>query len=262
MRVANSPSGDSVVERVVRVLASFDDGRTAQTAAQIARRAGLPRTTAYRLVDELLGQGLLDRGEDGLLRIGLHLWELTTRGSRALRLRQAAMPAMRRVQDRVREHTQLGVLEQREVLFLERLSDPDAVSNVTRIAGRLPLHASSSGLVLLAHAPRELQEEVLGGPLPALTAATITDPGELRRRLAAIRRTGHAEAPSAVETVSTGIAVPVRADPRRSSPVVAALGVVVPRDAAARRLALEEIVAQLQSAAEEVARGLAHDPSR
>jgi DNA-binding IclR family transcriptional regulator len=180
-------------------------------------------------VGELVEVGLLERDEDQRVRVGMRLWELATRSSAALRLRQAAMPAMALVQSRVGEHTQLAILEQDEALFLERLSSPDATSNITRIAGRLPLHASSSGLVLLAHGSAELQERVLAAPLAALTPATITDPAALRRKLAEVRRLGHAVAPGSIEEVATGLAVPVR---DRSGAVVAALSVVVARDAA------------------------------
>jgi DNA-binding IclR family transcriptional regulator len=224
--MANSPSGDSVTERVVRVLETFDTDRTVQTVAQIGRRAHLPPSTAQRIVAELTASGLLERDEDGRVRLGLRLWELALRGSRALRLRQAALPHMERVQARVREHTQLAVLEQDEALFLERLSHPDAGANITRIAGRLPLHASSSGLVLLAYAPAALRERVLAGPLRALAPETVTDAARLRRLLAEIRRTGVVVAPGSIESVSTGVAVPIR----DAGEVVAALSVVLPRE--------------------------------
>ncbi|QAY59312.1 IclR family transcriptional regulator [Microbacterium protaetiae] len=227
--MANSPTGDSVTERLLRVLETFTPTRTVQTASQIGRRAGLPSSTAHRFIGELIETGLLERDEDHRIRVGMRLWELATRSSAALRLRQAAMPAMERVQARVGEHTQLAILEQGEALFLERLSSPDATSNITRIAGRLPLHASSSGLVLLAHAPAELQERILTGPLAALARATITEPAALRRKLAEIRRLGHAIAPGYIEDVATGLAVPVR---DASGAVVAALSVVIARDAA------------------------------
>lgn len=224
--MANSGSGESVVERVVRILATFDRDRRAQTPSAIARRAGLPTSTAFRMVNELLETGLLERDEQSRVRIGMHLWELTTRGSHALDLRQAALPAMEDVQAALREHTQLGVLEHGEVLFIERLSGPDAGSNVTQIAGRLPLHASSSGLVLLAHGSIELLEQVLSEPLRAFTPETITDEAALRRKLDEIRRLGYVIAPGYIETVSTAIAVPVR----DSGEVVAALSVVLPRE--------------------------------
>jgi len=156
----------------------------------------------------------------------LRLWELALRGSTALRLRQAALPHMERVQALVRQHTQLAVLEQDEALFLERLSHPDAGANITRIAGRLPLHASSSGLILLAHAPSALRERVLAGPLRALAPETVTDAARLRRLLTEVRRTGVVIAPGSIEAVSTGVAVPLR----DAGEVVAALSVVLPRD--------------------------------
>jgi DNA-binding IclR family transcriptional regulator len=225
--MANSPSGESVIERLLRVLETFTPTRTVQTASEIGRRAGLPSSTAHRFIGELVQTGLLEIDEGRRVRVGMRLWELATRSSAALRLRQAAMPAMERVQARIGEHTQLAILEQDEALFLERLSSPNATSNVTRIAGRLPLHASSSGLVLLAFGAAELQERVLAGPLVALTRATITDPAALRRKLAEIRRLGHVVAPGYIEDVATGLAVPVR----DRVGVVAALSVIIERHA-------------------------------
>lgn len=225
--MANSPSGDSIVGRITRLLETFDSTRVAQSPSAIARRAGLPISTTHRLVAQLVEEGMLERDGDGDVRIGIRLWELTTRGSHALRLRQIAMPFMEQVQQRVHEHTQLGVLEHDEVLFIERLSAPGSGANITRIAGRLPLHASSSGLVLLAFGDAALQQRMLTAPLAPVSAETITDPAALRRELAAIRTRGYAFAPGYVEAVSTGIAVPV-AD---RSGVVAALSVVVPRGA-------------------------------
>lgn len=226
--VANSPSGDSVTERFVRVLETFTPTRTAQTAAEIGRRAGLPSSSAHRIVSELVTSGLLERDDDRRVRIGMRLWELATRSSHALRLRQAALPFMERVQARVREHTQLAILEQDEALFLERLSGPESGSNVTRVAGRLPLHASSSGLVLLAFADRALQDRILAGPLRPLTRETPTDPVALRRKLDEVRTLGHAIAPGYIEEVSTGLAVPVHDE---TGATIAALSVVLPRDA-------------------------------
>lgn len=250
--MANSRSGDSVVERVTRVLDSFQSERISQTPAEIARRTGLPRSTAHRLVTDLVGQGLLERDDDGAVRIGMRLWELTTRGSHALRLRQLALPFMEEVQSAVREHTQLGVREHDEVLFLERLSARDAGANITRIAGRLPLHASSSGLVLLANAPAAVQEQYLARGLAPVSAETITDPEALRRKLSEVRRLGYSYAPGYIEAVSTGIAVPV-SDP---SGVVAALSVVVPRGDETP----DAVVAVLKTAASGIGAALASSP--
>lgn len=241
--MANSPSGDSVVTRVVRVLETFSARRTVQTASEIGRRAGLPVSTAHRIVEDLVATGVLERDEDRRVRLGLRLWELALRGSTALRLRQAALPHMEAIQAEIREHTQLAVLEHTEALFLERLSHPDAGANITRVAGRLPLHASSSGLVLLAYADADLRDELLAAPLVRVGPGTITDATQLRRTLAEIRRTGFVAAPGSIEAVSTGVAVPIR----ESGTVIAALSVVLPRDTS-----IDPAVAALRAAARHI----------
>ncbi len=248
--MANSPSGDSMTDRIVRVLETFTADRSMQTASEIGRHAGLPSSTAHRIVDELVAAGLLERDEDRRVHLGMRLWELALRGSTALRLRQAALPFMEQVQAVVREHTQLAVLEQDEALFLERLSHPEAGANITRIAGRLPLHASSSGLVLLAFAPASLRARILDGPLRAVSPETMTDAGRLRRVLADITRAGFVVAPGSIETVSTGVAVPIR----DAGEVVAALSVVLPRETAP-----EPAIAALREAAAAIERTLRAD---
>src|SRR5690606_7498503 len=90
------------------------------------------------------------------------------------------------------------------------------------------LHVSSSGLVLLAHADPEVRTRVLNAPLRALSPETVTDAEKLSLLLTSIRRRGYVVAPGSIETVSTGIAVPVR----DHGEVIAALSGVRPRETA------------------------------
>jgi DNA-binding IclR family transcriptional regulator len=250
--MANSSSGESVTQRLMRVLETFTPERPALSAADIGRRAGLAPSTAYRLVDDLVREGLLERDDDHKIRVGLRLWELTTRSSYVLALRQAALPQMERVQDVISEHTQLVVLEQDEGLCVERLSAPGAGENITLVAGRLPLHASSSGLILLAFGGRQLQQRVLDSELTRVSGGTVTDPTQLGALLAQIRREDSVISPGTVSAVSTGVAVPVRDS---TGEVIAALSVILPRstDPAAA-------LAELTSAAPAITRTLGARP--
>jgi DNA-binding IclR family transcriptional regulator len=63
--------------------------------------------------------GLLERGPDRLLRVGVRLWELAWRSTEALGLRNVALPYLEALQSVVRQHTQLAVLEGTDVLYLE-----------------------------------------------------------------------------------------------------------------------------------------------
>jgi len=229
--VAKPSHGESVLSRVVRIFETFESDVPALRVSEIARRADLHVATASRLIEELVQNGWLLRDADRRIRIGVRIWELASRASPTLTLREAAMPFMEDLHAVVGHHTQLGVLEGREVLFVERLSAPGAVVNITRVAGRLPLNVSSSGLVLLAHAPAELREEVLTGPLKSYRGAIASDPVALRRMLADIRKNGYAFCPGFVDEETAGIAVPVRGP---AGQVIAALAVIVPNDGNAR----------------------------
>lgn len=226
--MARSSSGESVLERVVRILEVFDYDTVAVSVGDIADRADLPLSTASRLVETLVGHGLLRRDARQRVRIGLRLWELASRASPTHGLREAAMPFLEDLHAVTGHHVQLGVLDNEEVLFIERLSAPGATVNFTRVASRLPLHASSSGLVLLAHAPVSLQDKIVNGPLTRFTDQAITDGKVLRAALAEIRRVGYAVCPGFLHPDTTGIAVPIR---DAGDKVIATLSVIVPRGA-------------------------------
>ncbi|HEX6355450.1 IclR family transcriptional regulator [Actinophytocola sp.] len=238
--------GESVVSRVVRIVEAFAAGERALGVSEIARRSGLHVATVSRQVEQLVGSGWLERTEDRRVRIGVRLWEVASRASPTVGLREAAMPFMEDLHAVVGQHVQLGVREGTEVLFVERLSAPGAVINLTPIAGRLPLHASSGGLVLLAFAPPDVQEEVLSGRLRRFTDQTITDRGRLRKVLAEVRRNGSVVCRGHIHVDAAGVAVPVRDG---AGVVDAALAVVVPNNREAHR-----VVPALQTAAHGITR--------
>jgi DNA-binding IclR family transcriptional regulator len=110
-------------------------------------------------------------------------------------------------------------------LYVERVTGHRSVSVKSRRGGRLPLHATGVGKVLLAHAPEAVQEEVLAEPLKRFTPYTVVAPGLLRQILRDVRRTGVAFAREEMTVGRTSIAVPVR---DRTGTAVAAMSIVLP----------------------------------
>jgi len=237
--MARRSAGETVLHKHLRVLDAFDPVHPFLTLGEIAATAGLAPSTAHRLVGELEREGLLERREDRTYRLGLRLWEFASRTPGALGLRELARPWLGAVHARVRQHTQLGVLSGRDVLFLERLSTREAVVNATLIGGRTPLPVSSSGLVLLAHADPALVDEVIAAGWPRYTASTIRDGAELRERLRRVRADGFAVTDGHIYEESRGIAVPVRGP---HGAVYAAMGVVVPNDGTPPQAAIEALL--------------------
>ncbi|WP_349898892.1 IclR family transcriptional regulator [Parafrigoribacterium soli] len=225
--MARGSDGESVLSKHLRVLDAFEAADPFLSLTAIADRSGLAPSTAHRIVAELEKTGLLERLPDRSYRLGVRLWELACRTPGALGLRELARPYLQAVHARVRQHAQLAVLSGLETLFLERLSARDAVVNATLVGGRIPLNASSSGLVLLAHAEPEIVEAALALPRHRYTAHTLVDERELRSALARVRADGWAVCGGHIHEESRGIAVPIYG---AHHDVIAAIGVVVAND--------------------------------
>jgi DNA-binding IclR family transcriptional regulator len=184
--------GMSVTSKVLALLGAFSHEAPALTLTELSRRTGLSLPTVHRRVAELVEWGALERGLDGRYRIGLRLWEVGTLAPRGSDLRNTALPVLQDLYDSTKEqHIHLSVRDHLDVVFLERLSAPNAPEADSRVGGRFGAFATGAGLVLLAHAPGEVQEEYLSTPLRRYTENTVTDPGRLRFLLASVRREGY-----------------------------------------------------------------------
>ena len=159
---------------------------------ELSRRSGLPVATVHRLVRELVRWGALERDDDGTYRVGVRLWEIGSLAPIRAGLRELAIPYMEDLYEATHENVQLAVLDGLDALFVEKISGRDSTPIVTRVGGRLPLHATGVGKVLLAYAPPWVLDGLLARGLEALTPRTIVDPAELRRNLDEVRRMGFA----------------------------------------------------------------------
>ena len=228
--MARDSQGESVLRKHLRVMDVFDAAHPFRTLTEISDVSGLALSTAHRVVGELTEEGLLERMPDRTYRLGIRLWEYASRTPGALGLRELARPWLAAVHDRVRQHVQLGVLNVHDVLFIERMSSPDAVINATLIGGRMPVYASSSGLVFLAFSGSALLEQVISAGIRRLTPLGIGSADELRSRVRRVKADGFAVTEGFVHPESRGIAVPLLGP--LGTPF-ASLSVVVPNDRSA-----------------------------
>ncbi|MEW2568524.1 IclR family transcriptional regulator [Streptomyces sp. NPDC047070] len=215
----------SAPDRLLAVLAAFDHDHPALSLTDISRRAGLSLTTAHRLVGALSDWGALERDADGIYHVGLRLWELAALSPRGLALRQIALPYLEDLYEATHENVQLAVRDGFEVVYIEWISGRSAVGVKIQVGARWPLHATGVGLALLAHCEPAFQEAYCGRPLAAFTPHTLTDPADLRRALAEVRRSGVAVSVRQITEDALSVAAPVRGP---GGPVTAAVSVVVP----------------------------------
>ncbi|MDO8382590.1 MAG: IclR family transcriptional regulator [Microbacterium sp.] len=218
-------AGTTILGRAVEILDCFDARSPTLSASDIGRRSGIPMPTAHRIITQMVSLGLLERTERKKLRVGMRLWELASRAQRLLALREVARPHLEGVHSVIGHHAQLGVRDGDDVMFVDLLSAPNAVINITRVASKLPIHSCSSGLVLLAYAENDFREDFLRRSHGPLTDRSITDNRALRRELAGVRSQGFAVSRGAVHHEAAGVAAPLRDS---ANEVVGTISVIVP----------------------------------
>jgi DNA-binding IclR family transcriptional regulator len=243
-----------VTSRALAILGAFDSRHRRLTLSELAERAGLPVATAHRLVGELVAWGALARTASGEYVIGRRLWDVGLLAPVQTGLRELASPYLHDLYGATLATVHLAVRDGLQALYVDRLSGHASVPVVSTIGSRLPLHATGVGKVLLAHAPADVQESVIGS-LARITPYTVSQAARMRRQLAAVVADDYATTVEEMTLGACSVAVPIRA----GEDVVAALGVVVPRLQARER---DRLVSALQVAARGVGRSLpsAADP--
>lgn len=221
MAVAEQEPGRTVTSKVLAVLAVFESGPGARTLTELAALADLPLPTAHRLVGELVAWGALERDPAGRYRVGLRLWKVGQNSGR--QLRDAARPFLQDLFSLTQETAHLAVRDGSDALYIDRIYGTKRVPRASRVGGRLPLHATAVGKVLLAYEEEWVRDAYLAGRLEAPTPRTHVHPGRLRDELADIRRAGYATTLEEVRNGSCSIAVPVR----QGDLVVASIGLVM-----------------------------------
>jgi DNA-binding IclR family transcriptional regulator len=222
IRGRRPPHGEPVLDRAFRILGSFRPDDRSLSLTSLSARAGLPAPSALRIARKLVELGALERDEDGRYMIGLRLLEIASLAPRGHGLRGTALPYMEDLHHATGQHVLLAVRDGHQAILVERLSAHRAGRVLYRIGGRMPMHATGVGLILLAHAPVQVQEEVLAGDLTVEPGHPLQSERELRAMLAAVRRDGVAVASRERPEPVTSVAAPVLNNRR----VVAALSVV------------------------------------
>jgi len=122
--------------------------------------------------------------------VGVRLFELGNSVARQRQLREAALPFMEDLYEATHETIHLGVLDNGEVLYVEKIAGRRTCSVSTMLGARKPLYCTGLGKAILAYSSSELLQAVIKNGLIRHTRYTITDPHRLQWELARAADTG------------------------------------------------------------------------
>ena len=142
------------------------------------------------------------QGTRGKYALGFGIARLAATGTRRLIFTKLSQPVCEDLARRLGETVNVAVLHDRTAINISRGSGPPRSRPRTGSAAD-PLHATSSGQVLLAHLDAADREAVLDQPLRRYTPHTVTQPADLAAELNRVRMDGFAASSSSSKWACT-----------------------------------------------------------
>jgi len=177
---------------------------------EVAEAIGVHKSTASRLLVALLGRELVEAtGERGRYRLGVGILRLASGVGGRLDLAGQGGPLCAALAAELGETVNLAIRQGDVAVNIHQSEGGGAVTVDSWVGQPTPLHATSSGKVLLAYAPEAVLTRV-SAELRAYTDRTITDPAVLRDQLARVRAAGYATTQGELEVGLNAVAAPVR----------------------------------------------------
>jgi DNA-binding IclR family transcriptional regulator len=200
----------AVVEKAFTILEAWDHRREIVGVSELARRTGLAKTTAHRLLRILESSAVIERVEGGY-RCGDRLDGLADLlyPAHQPELRDVVLPFLQDLYELSHETVHLAILRDTEVHLVEKLYGHRRSPLRTRVGGVLPVHSTALGKALLAYSPRTTQQRALATDLLPYTPATLTQPLRIATELRLTLRQGVAYDRQETHHEVTCIAAPV-----------------------------------------------------
>ena len=245
------------LQRGMKVLDTLLDARKPLKLEDICALTGLPKSTAFRIVVNLLQREYLVETDEGYW-LGLKLLRFGALVEERLDLKQQAYPFLTELRDRVNETVHLAVLDNElRVVYLEKLSAQHAVGlMVSRIGITAPMHCTALGRAMAAFRPEDkIREWIRMNGLQAYTDATITDEAAFLRELHEIRSRGYAVDKGEYEASVRCVAAPIR---DRSGKVIAAVSISAPDTRMPLQLLDNPLATQVSETASRISQSLGY----
>lgn len=182
------------LQRALDILSLFGAQTPELGITEIAKSLDLHKSTAFGLVYTLQRNGYIAQNPvNRRYHLGLQLVERAAVLLDQIEIRKVAMPELEHLRDWSSESVNLAILEENQVIYIERLLSDKSLGFRNHIGKRAWAHSTALGKAILSHLPAQEAREMLEAyPLQAMTPNTITDIDTLVRQLVLFREQGYA----------------------------------------------------------------------
>lgn len=240
----------------LRVLESFTAENPEVTLSEVARKADLDPGTTFRMLNTLHALGYIEKVEGSrTFRLALKVTDLGFHAIGRMDLRDIARPVLRQLVNEISEAASLGVLDQADILYIERVRAGLTRLGVDiRIGTTIPAYCSAIGASILAFSPPSVVERVLQQvPRSSHRPLSTMSKTDIAAMLLAVRTAGYALAESQISSGLRILAAPVL---DQDGIAIAAISVAAPSFHATEKEFVERSLEPLRHATRQIASAL------
>ena len=210
--------------RVLQVLQSIASEGIGKRLTELSRELDIPKSTLLPILQTLCEQQYLTQDESGRYGAGTSLFSLGAEFSGKFPILPYVHQKLAGLVQELGETCYFGVLDEGQVLYLEKADSPQPLRMLTNVGHRLPAYATGLGKALLMEHDAAALTALYPEPLKSLTEHTLTDLSQLSMQLRQARLEGYAwESEESTPHVRC-FAVPVR----KHGQIVAAISMTIP----------------------------------
>ena len=203
-----APAGGQAVVRAISLLKAFSPDVPEMRLSELSRRVGLTKTTTHRLMATLASEGLVERSRaSGRYRLGPGIFALAARMPHSASLISSVHPLLEGLALETGETATLEILGSRGMMVVDGVTGGPNGSMVEFIGTQWPLHATSTGKILIAFSSDGTA--LLQPPLAGFTNQTITDVSVFRSIADRVKLDGFAISFNELEDDFAAVAAPV-----------------------------------------------------
>ncbi|MEM8751789.1 MAG: IclR family transcriptional regulator [Pseudomonadota bacterium] len=187
-----APGQVRALARALAILRELGREPGGLTLTELSHRVGLAPSTSHRLLTTLETHRFARLSPvDNRWRVGVETFSTGAAFARARDIVEISRPTLEKLRDRTGETSNLFFADLNEIVCMVQIESPHQMRALFTVGGRLPMHATAAGKVMLAFMREDVAARLVrGSGLPRLTERTIDSPDAMTAELKAIKGRG------------------------------------------------------------------------
>ena len=179
------------IDKCFSILALMAEGNRPFGFIEIVKRLGLNKSTVFNILHTLNDLAVLEKGPDGLFRLGPRLFILGNAAAGGSELIQTVHPYLETINQKFKLSAFFGILSDQQVIILDKADRAQRIKISSEIGMKIPVFAGVAGKALLAQLPEKDIDAILAvNTHKRYTPRTITDKKVYKHEVMRVKETG------------------------------------------------------------------------